>query len=780
MIKIFISILLCFCLGTNCYQAHAQSDNTDSVLSILRAADKQGKIDTVLSNKINPLLRRNAMTDSTVQQIVEEANHFRTGDDEDMNFNICYLVLRVLSNRDNTTARAINFGKFLVNRIEKSKSPEKKYFIYRILSDMRSVYRNSTHLAEGIELYNNYLVRFRELNDSSGMATCYFVMGGFYRAIGLFDRAIYYCKKSMAYLDSSLQTGTTYFGSPKIEGRGVWVNNMGVLPEYYSIKGDYETSIKYAWLYLKLNKRNNNKDHPYGVQRMAQSYLRANRLDSALYFVQQAYDSCDASSLWVLPSIFQTWAVLELSKGNYGKADSLLVECWKIVRKINLSAFSAAGIIHPDYYRALIYAAQKNYAEAAGFLLSDIVRVRNLRNELLTDYKLLGEVYENLGDIGKSKEYYKAFISLQDSLLNDQNKYNAISFEAEQQMNDKELSISQLKNKNKIASLTRNFSLGMIALVLLLAGVVYYRYKVKQKANAVLEKTLANLRSTQSQLIQSEKMASLGELTAGIAHEIQNPLNFVNNFSEVSSELIDEMNAELNKGDIEEAKVISSDIKQNLEKINHHGNRAADIVKGMLQHSRSSSGVKEPTDINALADEYLRLAYHGLRAKDKTFNATMITDYDESIGNINIIPQDIGRVILNLINNAFYVVNEKSKQNIAGYEPTVKVASKRLSLPSGSQAERREGTKFAQGGLGGGSIEIKVSDNGGGIPQKIHDKIFQPLFTTKPTGQGTGLGLSLSYDIVKAHGGELKVETKEGEGSEFIIQLPLNTSANEK
>jgi signal transduction histidine kinase len=291
------------------------------------------------------------------------------------------------------------------------------------------------------------------------------------------------------------------------------------------------------------------------------------------------------------------------------------------------------------------------------------------------------------------------------------------------------------------------------------------------KRTSELEKSLIDLKSTQSQLIQSEKMASLGELTAGIAHEIQNPLNFVNNFSEVSNELLDEMNEELDKGDIDEAKAISADIKQNLEKINHHGKRADAIVKGMLQHSRSSSATKESTNINKLADEYLRLAYHGLRAKDtrggaersgaKSFNATINTDFDETIGNINIIPQDIGRVILNLITNAFYATNEKhASTSSAGqlYEPTVTVATKKLEY----------------------SIEISVKDNGNGIPQKILDKIFQPFFTTKPTGQGTGLGLSLAYDIVKAHGGEIKVNTKENEGlpagetgTEFTILLPI-------
>ena len=264
-----------------------------------------------------------------------------------------------------------------------------------------------------------------------------------------------------------------------------------------------------------------------------------------------------------------------------------------------------------------------------------------------------------------------------------------------------------------------------------------------------LQLTLDELKSTQTQLIHAEKMASLGELTAGIAHEIQNPLNFVNNFSEVNAELITEMKEELSKGNIEEAKAIADDINDNEQKIIFHGKRADAIVKGMLQHSRSSTGTKEPTDINVLADEYFRLAYHGLRAKDKSFNAAMKSDYDKNIGEINIIPQDIGRVILNLITNAFYAVTEKKKQQ-EGYDPTVSVSTKR-------EPDR---------------VLITVKDNANGIPQKVLDKIFQPFFTTKPTGEGTGLGLSLSYDIIKAHAGELKVETKEGIGSSFIISLP--------
>ncbi len=266
-----------------------------------------------------------------------------------------------------------------------------------------------------------------------------------------------------------------------------------------------------------------------------------------------------------------------------------------------------------------------------------------------------------------------------------------------------------------------------------------------------LQKTVELLQTTQQQLIQSEKLASLGELTAGIAHEIQNPLNFVNNFSEVSMEMIDEMEEELAKGDKEEAIAIAADIKQNLEKVIHHGKRADSIVKGMLQHSRASSSTKEPTDINKLADEYLRLGYHGLRAKDKTFNAELVTHFDEKLPHINIVPQDIGRVLLNLFNNAFYAVQKKQATN-SNFKPVIEVNTC----------------------LKAGSIQIVVKDNGCGIPDDIKDKIMQPFFTTKPTGEGTGLGLSLSYDIVvKAHGGKIDLQSNEGEGSQFIVTLPI-------
>ncbi len=267
-----------------------------------------------------------------------------------------------------------------------------------------------------------------------------------------------------------------------------------------------------------------------------------------------------------------------------------------------------------------------------------------------------------------------------------------------------------------------------------------------------LEKALNELRATQSQLIQAEKMASLGELTAGIAHEIQNPLNFVNNFAEVSTELLAELKTAQATGDTEEATALADDLTQNLLKIAEHGRRASGIVRGMLEHSRAGNGERTPTDLNALADEYFRLAYHGLRAKDKSFNATLKTDFDKALPLLSVTSADVGRVLLNLFTNAFYAVRKRQQLGEAGFQPAVQV-----------QTRARPG----------GGVEIKVRDNGTGVPEAVKTKIFQPFFTTKPAGEGTGLGLSLSFDIItKGHGGQLTVDSREGEFTEFTVELP--------
>jgi two-component system, NtrC family, sensor kinase len=414
------------------------------------------------------------------------------------------------------------------------------------------------------------------------------------------------------------------------------------------------------------------------------------------------------------------------------------------------------------------YLRLRRFKEASGYLNKSlaIAKDRGVLDDMGQIYRDLYRLDSARGNFREALEHYKLSKSIKDSLFNEENTKKTVQLQMQYDFDKKEAiaMAAQGKKDSETKRVRRQqlftiLALGIVVLAVVIIAFIQFRNnKHKQKANLLLERqkqkvegALSDLKSTQAQLIQSEKMASLGELTAGIAHEIQNPLNFVNNFSEVNTELIDEAGFAINKGKLNEAKELLKSLRDNQVKINQHGKRADAIVKGMLQHSRSTAGQKEPTDINALADEYLRLSYHGQRAKDNSFNATMNTDFDSSIGKINIIPQDIGRVLLNLYNNAFYAVNEKSKEQIERYDPTVSVSTKKAD----------------------NKITISVKDNGNGIPQKVVEKIFQPFFTTKPTGQGTGLGLSLSYDIIKANGGQIKVETKDGEGSEFIIELPL-------
>ena len=478
-------------------------------------------------------------------------------------------------------------------------------------------------------------------------------------------------------------------------------------------------------------------------------YLDLGILDSAFIYETEARKLAIETDYNVyLGTILDNLANIALKQGNNKEAKELLYEGLRITTESN----NVTDIAYLSNTLTRIYLDERQKDSSLFYALKAWKNYQSLGQigEGAIFYDNLHQSYRLNAQFDSAFKYATLALAAKDSL----NKKNTISLlEFKQQTFNEQLRLQKVeKEKAAYQNKVRTWFLsGGIAILLLLAIIFYRNNLQKQKAKIKIEQAYDNLKATQQQLIQSEKMASLGELTAGIAHEIQNPLNFVNNFSEVNKELIGELVDEVDKGNTEEVKAIANDIKENSEKINHHGKRADAIVKGMLQHSRSNSGVKEPTDINALCDEYLRLSYHGLRAKDKSFNATMKTDFDNSIGSINIIPQDIGRVILNLITNAFYVVNEKKQQMKDGYEPTVTISSKKV----------------------GDKIEVSVTDNGNGIPQNIVDKIFQPFFTTKPTGQGTGLGLSLSYDIIKAHGGELKVETKENEGTTFIIQLPI-------
>jgi len=491
-------------------------------------------------------------------------------------------------------------------------------------------------------------------------------------------------------------------------GRSV---NNGKIISFYYLNTQIYVSIDSVFIHLQnaLKWANNSG---YYIQKgwiyngIGRRYLQANQLDSAKVYALKAIESSRQQNM--NPALINSMVLASNIYSKENKLDSV-------------------------FY----------YAKEAL-----MVAKRNPNVGLVNIYVNLANSFALVNNSDSAYVYESLARNLSDSISRVQLKrmtdYQQVLFEEELKSNADE-------NKLKLFALIAG-----LAIVLIVAFILYRNNRQKQNANKALVSTLSNLKSTQSQLIQSEKMASLGELTAGIAHEIQNPLNFVNNFSEVNKELVDELQGELKAGNIDDAIEISNNIKDNEQKISDHGKRADAIVKGMLQHSRTSNGQKELTYLNALADEYLRLSYHGLRAKDKSFNADFHLEADENLPKIEVVPQDIGRVLLNLINNAFYAVSAKALATADGhYKPMVSVTTKKT----------------------GDKIEIRVKDNGNGIPENIKEKIFQPFFTTKASGEGTGLGLSLSYDIItKGHGGEIKLKTKEGDGTEFTIHLPINAS----
>jgi len=548
----------------------------------------------------------------------------------------------------------------------------------------------------------------------------------------------------------------------------------------YIQQQDYKKALPYLRLSLKqfntfalshklLFKHKHNRAIIY--ENTGECYLDMHRADSADYYLNIAYDDCKKLNLTdVIGNVQRDMGEVEAEKGN--KAGALQLFRQAVINNkavddgedVSIAYLSTANLYHKYKQQDSVeYYAQKALETAAA---------GKFEQDVLNAGKILYTFYDEDHNLPQAYKYFKLTNAAKDSLYSRDKVKQLLSLDFDEKERQQELQTTQREAQKEAENRLRTYILsGGLGVLLLLALIFWRNSNQRQKANKLLqsqnteiekqkksvETALGELKTTQAQLVQSAKMASLGELTAGIAHEIQNPLNFVNNFSEVNEEMLEELKAESEKPKADRDEQLEMELLNNVidneKKIRHHGKRADFIVKGMLEHSRTSTGERQATNINVLADEFLKLSYHGLRAKDKHFNAELVTHFDTSIPRMNIVQQDIGRVLINLFGNAFYAVNQKSKTAGDGYKPTVEV------------------TTISQNG----SILVKVKDNGTGIPENIREKIMQPFFTTKPTGEGTGLGLSLSYDIVvKGHGGTIQVNSKEGEGSEFVIQLPLS------
>jgi len=643
-------------------------------------------------------------------------------------------------------------------------------------------FRSNTLVA--IKYFDTALVLFTETKNKTYIGNTLFNLSLEKRYLGMYGDALEYSIKSLKIAEeikdtllitnSLLANGFNYmlaknFPEALNEQKRALLffqmtkNDNGLATAYNDMgttelnAGNLDSALKYNKIALEIRKKLNNANEiTISYNYISQILRKQGRFKEALAASKKAipYALKFGDSRFTMDTYLETGdTYVEL--GDYKNAVINYNLAYDVALKNNSRNYQAAALVQiaKSYYKA----DNRNEALKNLKLADQIVQLNDFKNRRRI-YKTMTEIYVKNNDFKNSFENQVKFQQMNDTMnvIEKAEKITSLTqkliyenkHSLQKASQDKEIAIQQSQIAQQ--KFMRNLSIVGLVIGIILAVVFFIRFKEKRKLNIELEKTLTDLKVTQKQLIQSEKMASLGELTAGIAHEIQNPLNFVNNFSEVSADLLAEMQQEINKGNYAEAKELLKDILQNLEKINHHGNRADAIVKGMLQHSRSSTGKKELMDLNSLCDEYLRLSYHGLRAKDKTFNAMIKTDFDESIGKIMIIPQDFGRVILNLLTNAFYVVNEKKHLNLENYQPTVSIGT------------RNEDDK----------IIITVNDNGNGMSPEVKAKIFQPFFTTKPTGQGTGLGLSMSNDIIsKGHNGTLTVDSKENEGTTFTITL---------
>jgi two-component system, NtrC family, sensor kinase len=705
-------------------------------------------------------------------------------------------------------------GSFLADKLGYKKGRANAQF------KMAQIYYRQKQYPEAKTHVDSAAILYRDIDDKKDMALIYSWIGSYYYRQALYADAIANQNKALILyqeIGDKKDIANTYreiaWNYSELTFFGDATTNIYRALRLYEELGDKE-EIANALLIIGLNYENQDEDSSALVNLQAALKLRkelGNKADIATtmaslgelytklgkYIEALKYDSAGYKIFQELKPLY-TWGVplTLISVGEnlqkIGEKADAAGDKKEAAKKFNSALQSyqeslkyyegvqdggSVAIVRSLMGFALIKLKDFSTAKEC-FRKSLQLSVTSAGNNTIRDSYLGLAILDSIsGNYKEAYEHYKDYILYRDSLVNEGTAKKSLQAKMTYESEKSEAITKALQDKKDAQTLRiRNLqyfiiaALAVLLLAILLVAVIQWRNSnEKKKANVLLqlqkdkvEAALTELKSTQSLLIQSEKMASLGELTAGIAHEIQNPLNFVNNFSEVNNELLAEMKDEMNDGNMEDVKSILGNITENEQKILHHGRRADAIVKGMLLHSRASTGQKESTDINALADEYLRLSYQGLRAKDKSLNASLETDFDPAIGKINIIPQDIGRVLLNLYNNAFYAVHEKKKQmperppagDLAKevYEPTISVSTKRMA----------------------DMVEIRIKDNGNGIPPGVIGKIFQPFFTTKPTGQGTGLGLSLSYDIIKAHRGELKVKTNEGKGAEFVIEIPYN------
>ena len=720
--KIISAIVGAGILSILCIQLNAQQSRVDSIVQLLNISYVNNKLDTASFDAARELIFNAGLKEDQVVQIETAAAGYKSQENFAIRFEIFSSILKT------DVIKAINYGKLQIEKIDELALPELSNIRVRFLSNLRIPFRNTTRIEDGFSYYTQKLNYYKIRNDSSGIALCYFVLAGFYNTSGLIDLAIYNMKKSISYLDTSMQKGT-------------WINNTSGIASYYSKKGDINESLKYYRLILKEKTRTPLQNFTSTVG-MANVFIQANQLDSAAHYINLVKRDTTPYFEAFRASFLQTEALYNIHAGNLEEAENLLKKCWQLVLENNIPADAASGIIAPDYYLALVRIKQNKLDEAIILLTKDIERLLNSRIEKLRDYRMLADLYKKTGKSDKAAETYSTFIALQDMLLADQDKYLAFSFEAEQLISEKELSITKLENQSRISSLFRNFLIAIATLLFLLAAGLYNRFQYKKKANKVLETTLINLKSTQIQLIQLEKAEALRlkeldevktKLYTNITHEFRTPLTVILGMAQ---QVIENPTVHL---------------RESLNMIIRNGQNLLTLVNQMLDLSKLESGklslYYQRADIVSFL-EYIVESFHSL-AQNKGVQLHFIPEVEQIVMDFDEVR--FQQIVSNILSNAIKFT------------------------PEG-------GHVYVSSDINNDRFILKIKDTGIGIAEAdlplIFDRFYQSDGTHTRQGEGTGIGLALTRELVKIMEGTISVKSEKGNGTEFEVSFPLLQISN--
>lgn len=750
-----------------CCTACAREIGQDSALALVHAGGNGGRIDTVWFTRGLFALQHVDLDSTGIAALEREALAMRSQGAMDQYYLLKTRILIALSTKP-ATARALAYGIPLIAELEHYQGPIQQRCYYMSLLAVRLPFRNSDRIRDGFDYYVRQLNTSRAQMDTTAMACEYFVLGGFYLTIGLYDEAAYHYEKATSHVRPERVLSMGLSAEEEIYlGIGAIINNMGVAGGLAIFAGEPERALPVLYRahdLIRTADRISAVEPRYYVSfvasNIAHALIATGRLDSVDHWIQQAEHAARVNQDFdQLVDIRQGQCSYYLAMGRTDSAEWAAEDALTIMLKRRMLVHATVGAITPRYHIARVRCAQGRFLEAEAQLRMEISQLHALRAIETRDRLLLADILNHLGKYKEANEQYRLVTDLRVEIDRESRRHRRLSFAVEKRIADAEHSIQTAEAAREASARQRNLGFSAAGIVGILAAALYIAYRDRARTSRKLEASMTRLKATQQQLVHAENMASLGELTAGIAHELKNPLNFITNFSSGAGDLVSELRAE-SRADHRD--VILDELDASLRKIQDHGKRADGIVRSMMMHARHGPAVRQLTDINVLLEQSLQLIRRDHAHHHPDCPIVITRDLDSAIPLISVVQQDIAHVFLNVLQNAFHAVHARTSNHDGPIQPP-DTSAWAQGIPTIDVSTRRHNDV----------IEVRIRDNGPGIPLLIRDKIFQPFFTTKSTGEGTGLGLSISHDIVvKGHGGELRCENVET-GAEFVISLPI-------